>query len=384
MYKINSDNYATQVFDLGKPIKGAAEWFHDNGKAYLYFATDTELHRKELPGLSNWNDVDADTAWPKTNLTSADWHTMAESGGSLLFANGSNIGLVGYDQSYTNEALNLIPGNTSKTILERNGRAIIGTFPTGNPTAGVNSAIDAEFPLAQIGENGEVYFSDMNSSTASKRFPGGGTTNPGGVTSLTTANFFEWEQTALTWIDKQSLKGMAHFGVYDAESGYNGIYSYGRKVKNQPFAMNLEYALEVDEIGAIIHNNGFMYASYRDGADFGVKYSDPTLKATGEYYGLDFKSPIKNPEQPTTWLYAEAFMKALPTGCSVELRYRANKNGAFITTNVADGSSTYTTVGGKKATFRIAAEGDIFEPALILTPYQNTTPEIYRLRVYFN
>lgn len=192
-----------------------------------------------MPGLNNWNDVQE-----VGELQPADWHTMKQVGGALAIANGEFIAYVGYDGSYTPEATDLIPGNRANTIVERNGRAIIGTLRTSHPTRGVNGAIDTEVPLAQVGDDGEIFFANMADSQPVTRFPGGGKVNPGGVANeITEVNFFEWEEGASSWIDKQSVGNLALFGVYNAESGKNGVYSYGRKRKNHPFVLNLEEKL---------------------------------------------------------------------------------------------------------------------------------------------
>lgn len=387
IYRRDADAYWQRVYkDPNGAIKGAAEWYSDTGKAYLYWATDKQLNRKEIPGLSNWNDVNTTGVgtWPKTNLESATWHTMTEAGGSLIIANRQYLALVGYDDSYTNEALNLIPGRLANVVIERNGRSIVGTARAGNPNRGVNGMIDSELPLSQIGDDGEIFYSDMNNSIALKSFPGGGKVNPGGVTNeVDQVDFFEWEQNALSWIDKQSVGNMALFGVYNATTGRNGIYSYGRKKKNAPFVLNLDYPMDVDEIGAVVNVDGTTLASYRDGSDFGVMAVDPTAKGTGIYEGLDFRAPVKKPEVITGWTMAEVLCDPLPNGASIEFWYKINKTGDWIRAYTASGGLSFNSAQGKKAVFRIGAEGDIFEPRVVLYPTGNDSPEIHRIRVYF-
>lgn len=302
-----------------------------------------------------------------------------------MIANKGTLAMIGYDQSYTNNALDLIPGNVANTLVERDGRVIVGTAKAADPDKGVNAAIDAEVPLAQVGDDGEIFFANMTDSVPLKRFPGGGKCNPGGVTNeVTSVDFFEWEQTALSWIDKQSVGNLAMFGVWGADSGKNGIYSYGRKNKNHPFVLNLEYAMAVDEIGALTSVDGVLLASYRDGTDYGVMAEDATTKATGTYEGLDFKAPVNKPVDITTWDYVELFMDPLPSGASVTFWYKLNKTGSFVQAKLGDGSSSYSTALGKKAVFRLGVEGEIFEPRVVLTPTANSSPEIHRLRLYFH
>lgn len=382
IYRRDADGFWQRLYkDADGAIKGAAEWYAANGKVYLFWATDKKVKKKELPGLSNWNDV-TEVA---TNLNSADWHTMRECGGSLIICNGPVLALVGYDQSYTNEALNLIPGNISKTLVERNGRTIVGTFRSDDPTSGINGAIDAEVPLAQIGSDGELYFADMQDTIPVKRFPGGGKVNPGGVCNrVGQSNFFEWEQNALNWIDKQSVGNLALFAVYDADVGKGGIYSYGRKNKNKPMIMNLEYQIDADELGAVIHTDGTTLVSYRDGSDFGVKAVDADNKAEATYQGIDFRAPVKKPIDITRWMQAEVFMKPLPVNSWVEFWYKVNKTGDYVRALTGAGDSVFSTALAKKALFRMEVEGEIFEPQLVLHPSANATPEIHRLRIYFN
>ena len=67
---------------------------------------------------------------------------MNTAGGALFIANKSWLAMVGYDGSYTNEALDLIPGNDAKTLVERAGRIIIGSARSSDPDRSINGAID--------------------------------------------------------------------------------------------------------------------------------------------------------------------------------------------------------------------------------------------------
>ena len=295
------------------------------------------------------------------------------------------LAYVGYDGSFTPEATDLIPGNITKTIVERNGRAIMGTVRASDTSRGVNGAIDSEVPLAQVGSDGELFYANMNDSIPVTRFPGGGKVNPGGVcNSIKQVNFFEWEEGASSWIDKQSVGNMALFGVYNADTGKNGVYTYGRKRKDNPFVLNLEYALEVDEIGAVINSGGTILISYQDGSGFGVVSVDPDNKAIGTYEGLDFKAPVKRPIDITNWKMVELLFDPLPNGTSIEFWYKVDKSGDFVQAKVDDNNTSFSTANKKKAVFLMGADGQIFEPRVVTNPYGNYTPNIHRLRVYFN
>jgi len=126
-----------------------------------------------------------------------------------------------------------------------------------------------------------------------------------------------------------------------------------------------------------------MLVSYKDETDYGVKAFDSTAKATGTYYGLDFKAIEKKPVNITTWTQTELFMSPLPTGASIEYHYKIDKTGSFIQAKTADGETSFTTATKDKAVFNIASEGEIFEQKIVLIPNGNNSPEIFRIRTYF-
>lgn len=101
-------------------IIGACEWYDSSGFTYLLWATPTRLNIKKIIGTGYTNQepwVDVNVAstgsWPKTNLTSTAFHSMVAANGALQITNGSLMALVGYDLSYTNNSLTLIPGNVA-------------------------------------------------------------------------------------------------------------------------------------------------------------------------------------------------------------------------------------------------------------------------------
>ena len=381
IYRRYSDGFTRMVYtDSDGAIRGAIEK-PSSTKTYLQWATGTSIKRKEIPGAGDWSDV----TQIANNLTGTEWHTMVQVGGANMICNGSWLAMVGYDDSWTNEALDLIPGNIAKTVLERNGRAVVGTYKSGYEDKGINAMIDCEVPLCQIGNDGELYYADFTNSMPIKRFPGGGQVNPGGVANVVEqVHLFDWESTALSWIDKQVLGNMSMWGVWGATSGKNGIYYYGRENKEMPFTLNLEYALDVDEIGAVANVDGTTIISYRHDGDYGVKAVDSENKAEGIWEGLEFRPPIKRAEGITTFKMVEVFMEALPDGCQVQFYYQLNKSGSWTQAYTVDGQASYSTAGGKKATFRVGEEADVYEPRIVLTPTWNTSPEVLRIRTYFD
>jgi len=378
IYKRVGTTWTLVYTDSGK-ITSAAEWTHDNDKYYLYWTVGVNLHRKEIPGTSNWSDVDADSGWPKTNLENVAWHTMRISDGQLLICNGSFVAMVGYDQSYTVEAMQIYPNELTKTLLERQSYAIIGSYVSGNaekgtlyswksdaqnfiqrkevPAKGINGMIDTELTLMQCGDQGGLFYSDMKNVLPITMVPGGGQVNPDGA---------------------ELDDGLGLFGIYGGTN--SGIYSLGRKRKNAPFVLNLDYPLTATEIGSVKNLGDTILVSYKNGSEYGVKRVDNALKGVGTYESLDLVAP-KEFVKPLLWKSVVLRTKEMPSGTSIALYYRVNKNGSWVQAKMSGEVATHTT--GQEAVFLIGAESMIFEFKLVLTPSANETPEVF-LPIYIN
>ena len=380
----NNGNYTLVYTDPDGEIRGAEEAPQNDKTVSFIWATATKLKRKPMPGAGNWSDVST----VATNLADVPYHTMKQVNGNVMICNGEKLAMWAYDGSFTNEALDLIPGNISKTLVERKGRTIIGCYQKSDPDSGINSAIDGEFPFIQVGNKGYIYLADGVSSIPIKQFPGGGKTNPSSVCNLIQQpEVFEWEEEALSWIDKQEVGNFALFGVYGAEKNfYNGIYSLGRLTKNRPLILNLEYSLkDVQEIGALTSLNENIIVSYRKNPSmYGVRSIDFSKKAIANYQGLELKAKPKGFGEKTFWDIAEILLAPLPSGCKIFFNYRLNKSGNFIPATTIEGRTSYDKTGGTKALFSIKQEAEIFEPEVILGPNGNLSPEVFRIRIYFH
>lgn len=396
IYKRTVLGVITLVYTDSEAITGAEEWYFANGKTYLTWATPTKLHIKEIPGVTNWSDVDATVTvnavnytYPKTNLTSSTNHFMAQAVGALMIANEDKIGLLSYDGSYTTDSVNLFKKYYAKTIQERGNYVIFGANDkSGEPKGAlfqwdnlsgswnnkkgvfsgvINALIDTEIPLAQVGTDGQIYYSDLSSGLPIIKIPGGGYCNPGGVTND---------------------GNLALFGIYGNSNNHNGIYSYGRKELNLNRILNFEYNIGAcDEIGAIAKVGTDILISYKVGTSFYSKRIDTTAKATAYYYSLDLIPPEKLNYIPN-WQNIAVYTKALPSGCKVECFYRLDKKDGgdsqgWIQAKMEDGLAVFDTATGTEAVFMTGELAKVFEVQLKLTPYANTTPDVLKVEVYF-
>ena len=381
IYKRDSGGVWTLVYtDTNGKIKGAAEW---NG--YLYWATDTNLGRKPFPGATDWSD--AVNNW-QTTLDSTDWHTMlvgAGVQGDLFICNADKLAMVDYSGVFTAEAVKIIPNHLTKCLISDDTDLIFGSVNEDNaeegylwawntllqawkkrkriPAKGINALVVSEIMIAQAGTDGEIFFSDLVNQLPIMAFPTGGYVNPGAVTT----------------------KGnLALFGV--SGSSYCGVYSYGRTKKNRSFALSLDYIpspakLTGIEIGALTMAGSDLLVSWKDGTVYGVDVLDSNNKADADYEGLDFDAGDSSIVK--TFKTIKVVMKPLPSGCSIKVKYRANKKGNWVYAQLPDETTSFATPDETEAIFNTGVSAGVYEVGVELYHSGNETPDILSINSYF-
>lgn len=388
IYKRTAFNTISVVYtDPDGRITGAEQWWQADGYVYLFWQTATKVKSKKIPGQSNWSDVNATIGtqtYPKTNLTTKDWHTSAIAAGALLICNDDKLALVSYDESYTNNALQLVPGTSAKSLVDFNGQAVIAASSNDEqqkakiylwsplaqnyiaaktiPAKDINAIVVGEVILMQADDVGNIFFSDFINFLPVTSFPAGGSVNPDGV---------------------EVLDGVTYFGVFGAtDVTKNGIWSYGRKKKNQPFAFNLDYPITCDEIGSIQALAGQLIVSYKVGTSYYLFSTNPSNKQVGVFESLDLYAPEKaTPHEISTWKRIKVKCKPLPAGTSISAKYRLDKTGDWKIAKLEGNTAALSVTGAKKANFTIGSPADIAEVQITLTPTANLTPEITRVLV---
>ncbi len=406
--RTSGGTYSLVYTDADSIITGMAESYDDNGNTFINWTTLTRLHRKQLLDSSgaavntNWSDVDATVdgqTYPKTNLTSSSWHTMKWINGSLIGVNKDKLFLVGYDGSYTNDALQVYPGTTGKTLLDGGDIVIVCAnrvdnteeswfftwdtnaldYNTKRPLsfANINAIIKSEIIMIQYGSDGQIHFLSDEGDLPVIAFPGGGQVYPDGV---------------------EVDRGIALFGVYGNGTGKTGIYSYGRRAKNADFVLNLEYQFDCDEINSVKKIGTTLTFSYKIGSSYGVKKVDLSNKATRAIYqSLDLKVPANMVDAPLHGT-ATMFMAPLPGGCSVELWRRLDKietggedylgnstglNDGWYQCSTPNGGGVYEDDDGIEAVFNLGDTARYLELMVVLNCYGNSSPEIFTIRTEF-
>lgn len=393
--------------DVEGDLRGIGVWGNDQGEQGIYWTTPTKIHRKPLPGNATWSvDLDANAGspaqtYPKTNLTNTPNHLMKPVGGAFYINNGEAIAFIGYDESYTNNALQLLPDSLATVLLDDGLYGIIGANLSSDreeswlytwdsiatsyndrvqlPFKDINVLVKGEFVVVQFGSNGELYFVGDSGRLPIRSFSGGGQVGNSGAD-----------------IDG----GLVLLGAYgNTESRQSGVYTFGRKKKNADFILNLEYPLVCDSISAVKKAGSDRLIAYKSGSNYGVKKVDTSNKyTTATYESLDLKIPTTLGEVPVIDSIS-LDMVPLPAGCSVEVWRRVDKqesadgttyagvstglNDGWFQCSTAEGTGSFSTEGGVEAVFNVGDKAKILEIRVVLNCSGNSSPEILSIRAFF-
>lgn len=389
-----ADPVVTFVYnDENGNIKGAQEWKQSDGNNYIYWATHTSVARMILNGSVDapWAGGVVNTNY-KTTLDGSDWHTMKNAGGVLSIANGNYLATIDYDGNFNAASLNVRPGNILTALEERDDYIIMGSKRQDSaeeghiwswinvalasnwiqkkriPVQGVNSIITTENMFIQGGDDGELFYSDFVNALSLHAIPGGGRTNPGGVA-----------------IDND----LAVFGFYGGT--YPGLWTYGRRMKNRPQALNYTYRLaptvagsSVSTIGAVTNMNGLLLASWTtvDGSttDYGLDMVSSTTRANAVYEGLEFDGGQPHLKKP--FQSVKVISSPLSSGTSYSIKFKTDKESNWRYAVLAGGSTTYSITDSVESEWTIGKTAVIYEVGAELNASGSSTPEIQAIVTY--
>lgn len=390
-------------------IKGACLYYRHHGtndaRPYLFWATDTRLNRKAIPGKDDWSDVNeagsgTGETYPKANLLSANWHDMKIAQHLLLIANGNLLAGVSYeDGGYSNEVngVPLPPSLEITSIVPRGNNELIALCSAKKKDeraclyaidmisvdwvsradmsfCEVDTAIDGEFFL-MVAE-GRLWYTDLYSKLPIIDFPKGARVLPGGKAMRDNVALFA-VSSAIRKSGNQQIKA-------------NGIWAYGRNTNASVPVLDLKYPIIAEELGGLYADNSLLLVARKfkneDGSfSYQVMTEDEENKQICEYESLELDTPFVR--FPNRQRIENIIIKTvdIPKGCKVEAFYRLDLQGDFIQAHFADimekqGSNREFT-SGSEATYLIGAYAHTFEIKLKLTPYKNETPEVKEIYI---
>lgn len=380
--------WTVQATDADGEISGAAEW-HGN----IYWATSTKL--KSTPSSSP--DFSSPTT-VSSGLSASSKHCMKPISGYLVIGNGSSISVVSIADVFTLLACPITPDCNITSLDDRDGFIMAGAAKFDNIAESYIFLIDPD------------RFGDAN-ITWTKRFRLGSKNISGLITNegaygfagskiyytdfVTVVPVKKIDSAVMNPYATTISESLCLFGLYG--NTYPGIYAWGRSDKDQNQTFTLEYPLSPDAavisdinygtfvsaIGAVWTDGSNLFASWKSGAaTFGVDIIDTSNKSSGfiETLELYFQPLLK---RPIVLEKTKIIMKALPSGCSVGLKYKVDK-GSWVTAYAFDRTSTTcSTTGETEAWFALQAQSNIcYELRLELVASGNYAPEIIRIETY--
>lgn len=218
-----------------------------------------------------------------------------------------------------------------------------------------------------------------------------------GTTYIFTPTLLYWFSEGL--VDRaKELPNQIRHGAIDIWKGKvlfgatNGVYSYHKKNKNYPLALNLEYTpspitiANFDSksitIGAILGRGNDFLVAWKDEATYGLDNIDSNNKAQAVYEGMSFDA--QRSYEDKLFRFIKIVTKPLPADCSVKVKYKMNETSSWVETKMAEGDAeSFADEGEKKAIFQIEGQGEVYEARVELYPHGNDTPEILSINSYF-
>lgn len=370
----------------GAACTGAAEY-----NAFLYWATESRLHRIAISGLSDWA-ANAVEDWQTFSKTDDSYHPMKVQNQTLFIADGNLVASVDSSATFTASALDIIAPHRIKTIEPFDIDLVLGTIITNTVNHcliirwdtvqttwqfsepvrenGINAFLWlGNALLAQAGTSGKFYFYDGQSLQEYKRIPG------------------TWSPTQYGEVYPQAVgvfEGIPVFGLSNSTDAANstgnpadqGVYTIGRYSKDYPIVINgPEYVISQDdvtavEIGAILVEGNDMYVSWGDGSSYGVDKTDTSTKYASAY--IEFPAFTADPDRFITWIRTVISYASLPASTSFTFLYKKN-NGSSVT--IASGQAADDT---NSATYYAEESVDArsYQPRINFNVSGNNAPEI--------
>lgn len=373
VYKIVNETVTKVYTDSNGAILDAGYFY-----GYLYWTTATKLGRC-IETSSDWS-TDANKDW-KT-LSSSSYHPIfvVPKSDLMCVGNARYVATLSSAEVWNNEALDLFYGWEVHCL----------TLSRPNLLIGAKNSEKAEmftWDLSSESYNPVEGWEERNIDAFLKAI---------GATYIFTPTLLYWFREGLVDRAKELPTQIKH-GAIDIWKGKmlfgstNGVYSYYKKNKNYPLALNLEYTpspitianydAKSITIGAILGSGDKFYVAWKDGSAYGLDNVDTNNKAQAVYEGLQFDA--QSPFQDKWFRYIKLVTKPLPTDCEIKVKFKMNEASAWTETKMGDGSESFDDAGETKAIFQIEGQGEVYEVRVELYPNANDTPEVLSINTYF-
>lgn len=385
-----ASNDAITLVHTTTPASGTAgctgAWEH---AGYIYWATQSRLHRILVTGTSDWG-TNAVEDWQSFTFASA-FHPMRPVNLVLYIGDGNLVHQIDEANTYTASALDIPTGYTITALGVMSTQLLIGAYLGAGinkatifrwntwsvsfansddvPEEGIWAFLEADnYVLVYAGYYGSIYYYNSEGLEYFKRISG---------TYSPSAKAIIYPYASAMFKGSIPLFGVSNSTGNPCDQG---IWSLGRHSRNYPLVPNLEFPIsELDadgyhrlsgvEIGAIIVSGVNVYCSWAYNSTYGVDKLDYSNKIAKPF----FETRIIMPDNATLTSFRQfiAGYKDLPANTSLVMKYKANYATTWSDlTEVVDTDRSY-----------VISDGDSFDARTLQLRIEavssgNTSPSI--------
>lgn len=372
----------------GAACLGAFEY-----QGYVYWATESYLHRIAVASAdADWTGITTQN-WAKFLITDAAYHPMVEQNNVLYIGDGRYLTSVdtgvfsglALDIKTPRRISALGKIGTDVLIGTYNGADIVKTEVVRWNTVSVNFAvsdpvdeegINAFMPgdsivFVQAGLRGNIYTYNGQALELFKKIPG----------DFTAAKYGQVNPGSVANIGGNILFGFSNGSGDPADEG---IYRLGRAGRSYPYILDFPYPtsqrnagafiLTGTTIGAVLVDGHDLYVAWKEDTNYGVDKIDASNKLSGAYLETRVMSATREPF--STFSKFLVAYEAIPASCLIEILYDKNYTGSYTATTEVDDTDR------KLVYAEEGVEANSLQIKLLITANSNDAPTIERGAVF--
>jgi len=343
IWKQTSSNVVSLVHTTTPATGGASCLGAMQHGGYIYWATETKLHRILITGTSDWT-TNAVEDWQTFTNGNASFHPMKTVNLVLFIGDGNLIHQVSETNTYSVSALDIPVGYITTALGTMSTSLLIGAYLGAGinkatifqwntwstsftnsddvPEEGIWAFLEADnYVLVNAGLAGNIYYYNSVGLEHFKRITGT-------YTPSATAKIYPYA-TAI-WKGSIPIFGVSNVSGNPCDEG---IWSLGKHSRNYPNVLNLEFPIsELDgdgyhrvsgvEIGAILVSGSNIYCAWAYNSTYGIDKLDYSNKIAKPI--METRAMIPDNSSLTPFRYFTAGYKSLPSGTSIVFKYKKN------------------------------------------------------------
>lgn len=372
----------------GHACLGAFEY-----QGYVYWATESYLHRIAVASADeDWSGLTGQN-WMKFLITDVAYHPMVEQNNILYVGDGKYLTQVDTGV-FSGLALDIKTPRRISALGKVGTDVLIGTYRGADivttevirwNTVSVNFAvsdpvdeegINAFMPgdsivFVQAGLRGNIYTYNGQALEIFKKIPG----------EFTSAKYGQVNPGSVANIGGNILFGFSNGSGDPADEG---IYRLGRAGRSYPYILDFPYPISQRSgvnfiltgvtIGAVLVDGHDIYVAWKESTNYGVDKIDASNKLSKGYIETRIMSATREPFS----IFSKFLVayESIPASCAIEILYDKNYTGSYTaTTEIKD-------TDRKLVYAEEGVEANSLQMKLLITANSNDAPTIERAVVF--